>query len=58
MAEMLIALQLNLMGFSLAFDHLSQIALPEALLNALIAPFIYFPMRSWHEFAQSQEVAT
>jgi rod shape-determining protein MreD len=56
MAEMLIALQLQILGFSQPFQHLSHIALPEALLNALIAPFIYFPMKSWHDFAQAQEV--
>jgi rod shape-determining protein MreD len=58
MAEMMIALQLQLFGFSGAFQHLARIALPEALMNALIAPFVYFPMRSWYDFAQTHEVTT
>jgi rod shape-determining protein MreD len=58
MAEMMIALQLQLSGFSGPFQHLAQIALPEALMDALIAPFVYFPMRRWYDWQQTQEVTT
>lgn len=37
------------------FQRLAQIALPEALLNALIAPFIYFPLRGWYDFLSSNQ---
>jgi hypothetical protein len=37
------------------FDHLGLIILPEALLNAIIAPFIYFPMRSWYDLVEGQQ---
>ncbi|SRR5579875_220825 len=52
-AELMMALQLHMTGHAGVFPHLAQIVLPEALLNALIAPFVYFPMRSWHEFFSS-----
>lgn len=58
MAEMFIALQLQLSGFASPFQHLAEVALPEALMNAMIAPFVYFPMRHWHDWAQTQEVTT
>ncbi|MBX9571607.1 MAG: hypothetical protein K2X77_22130 [Candidatus Obscuribacterales bacterium] len=41
--------------FSQVFDHLSLFILTEALLNALIAPFIYFPMRRWYELVEGQQ---
>jgi rod shape-determining protein MreD len=50
MAEGVMAFQLAAIGRPNVFDHLSQIVLPEALLNALIAPFVYFPICRWHEF--------
>lgn len=50
MAEAMMAWQLSLSARPFVFQHLSQIILPEALLNSLIAPFIYFPLRHWHEF--------
>jgi hypothetical protein len=37
------------------FDHLSTIILPEALLNSIIAPFIYFPMRRWYDMVEGQQ---
>lgn len=49
-AEFIMAWQLSLAGRVDVFAHLAQIALPESLLNALIAPFIYFPIRSWQDF--------
>jgi hypothetical protein len=37
------------------FDHLGTIILPEALLNSIIAPFIYFPMRRWYDLVEGQQ---
>ncbi len=56
MAEGIMALQLGAIGRPYVFDHLSHMILPEALLNALIAPFVYFPLRDWYEFRRSEAV--
>lgn len=56
MAEGIMALQLGAMGRPYVFDHLSHMILPEALLNALIAPFVYFPLRDWYEYRRSEAV--
>ncbi len=50
--ETLMAWQLAITGHTYVFEHLYHIALPEAVLNSVIAPFIYFPMRRWFDFAQ------
>jgi rod shape-determining protein MreD len=56
LAETLMAWQLSMMGRSGVFEQLMQIAVPEASLNALIAPFIYFPMRRWFDFSRAVRV--
>lgn len=56
LAETLMAWQLSLMGRDLVFDRLMQIAVPEAILNMVIAPFIYFPLRRWYDFSQAVKV--
>jgi rod shape-determining protein MreD len=38
------------------FSHLSKMVLPEGLMNALVAPFIYFPLRSWVDFARNSAI--
>jgi len=38
-------------------SRFAQIAMPEAILNALIAPIIVIPMRTWYEFWTSREVS-
>lgn len=40
--------------FHILFDHLNTFILPEALLNSIIAPFIYFPMRSWYDLVEGE----
>jgi len=50
-SESVMALQLHLMGRPEVLQNLAQVALPEAALNSLIAPFIFFPMRGWYHFA-------
>lgn len=51
------AWQFMLIAQSEPFLRLAQIAFPEALLNALIAPFVYFPLSSWHEFYCSSQLS-
>jgi len=50
-AEAIMAVELWFSGREESFLHLARIALPEAVVNAVIAPFCYFPMRRWHDFA-------
>src|SRR5215468_10108258 len=54
-AESIMAWQLWMLGRPDVFSHLAQIALPEGLLNALIAPFVYFPMRRYYDFSTAEE---
>jgi len=58
LADFLTASQLMLCGYADVFPHLAQIALPEALLNALIAPFVYFPICHWHDFDRAEQSTT
>lgn len=51
LAESLMAWQLWFLGRACVFETLSSMVLPEALLNAIIAPFIYFPMRRWYDLS-------
>lgn len=57
LAESIMATQLLASGRQDVFTHLAGIALPEAILNALIAPFIYLPMRRWYDFFSLTEAA-
>jgi rod shape-determining protein MreD len=57
-AELVMATQLTLGGRPDSMAHLAQLALPEALLDALVAPFIYFPMRRWYDFTKSETVSS
>jgi rod shape-determining protein MreD len=50
LAEFITAGQLTILGRSGVTNHFMAIALPESILNALIAPLIYLPMRRWYEF--------
>jgi rod shape-determining protein MreD len=58
LADFITAFQLAITGHADVFSHLAQIALPEALLNALIAPFVYFPMLRWHDFNRTEPVSS
>ncbi len=55
-AESISALQLHFVGRPDVLPRLAEIAFPEAILNSLIAPFIYFPMRAWFEFFTVRDV--
>jgi rod shape-determining protein MreD len=52
LAEIIMAGQLLLCGRPDVLPHFVTISFPEALLNALIAPVLFFPMRGWFEFTQ------
>jgi rod shape-determining protein MreD len=54
-AESVMAVQLAIMGRPDVLQHLSQVAFPEAVLNSLMAPFVFFPMRAWYHFSKSRE---
>lgn len=53
--ESIMALQLHLMGRPDVLSHLVQIAVPESIVNAILAPFVFIPMRGWHEFTKTPE---
>jgi rod shape-determining protein MreD len=57
LAESIMALQLFAMARPEIMSRFIDSALPEAVMNALIAPWIYLPMRSWYEFRTAKEVA-
>lgn len=56
-AEAVITWQLALCHRTGVFEHLSWFILPEALLNSIIAPFIYFPLRRWYDLSAGQQAA-
>lgn len=57
-AESMMAWQLWTLGRPDVFLHLAQIALPEGLINAAVAPFVYFPMRRWYDFSIADQAST
>jgi len=56
-AEFMTGCQLALLNRPDTFARFVQIAMPESILNALIAPIIFIPMRTWYEFWTSREVS-
>ncbi len=58
LGEIIMAVQLSLVGRHEVFSHLAMISFPEALLNALIAPVLFFPMRGWFEFSRWRHMST
>jgi|AGTN01.2.fsa_nt_gi hypothetical protein len=55
LSEALMALQLLILGRPGVIDNFLRIVMTEAVQNALIAPFIFLPMRGWAEFARYRE---
>jgi rod shape-determining protein MreD len=49
--EALNAWQFAASGYPQAYSELARIVMPEAVLNAIIAPFVYFPLRRWYEYS-------
>jgi len=56
LAEFITACQLALLGRAEVFSCFVQIAVPEAVLNALLAPFIFIPLKAWYDFGLEREV--
>lgn len=54
-AEAITAAQLALMSRPDVLQHLSNVVFPEAVLNSLMAPFIFFPMQEWYKFSREHE---
>jgi rod shape-determining protein MreD len=57
LAEIIMAIQLIVLGRPDVPAHFVTISFPEALLNALIAPVLFFPMRGWFEFSQWRQAS-
>jgi rod shape-determining protein MreD len=57
LAEIIMAGQLAIIGRPGVIAQFVTISFPEALLNALIAPVLFFPMRGWFEFSQWRQAA-
>lgn len=55
LSEAIMALQLLIVGRPGVIDNFLRIVMTEAVQNALIAPFIFLPMRGWAEFARYRE---
>lgn len=53
-AEGLMSWELVLLKRTAVFEHLAVVVFPEALINAIIAPFIYIPLRQWYEISEGQ----
>jgi rod shape-determining protein MreD len=58
LAETMMAGQLALLRRPDVLQNLVQIAMPEAAINAIIAPLVFFPLRGWYEFSQNYLTAT
>ncbi len=52
LAEAITAIELLVLGRPNVFQSFVDMALTEAVLNSLIAPFVFLPMRGWYEFAR------
>ena len=52
LAETIMAFQLTLAHRPDVFLNLTQVALPEAAINSLIAPLVFFPLKGWYEFSK------
>jgi rod shape-determining protein MreD len=53
LAETFMAGQLMLLGRPDVMKNLVQIAMPEAAINSIIAPLVFFPLRGWYEFSKA-----
>lgn len=57
LGETIMGLQLFIVKRPDVLSHLAMISIPEALLNALIAPVLFFPMRGWYEFMRWRQMS-
>lgn len=56
LSELITAVQLMILHRPNVLDNFVRVVLPEAALNSLIAPFVFFPMRGWIEFAKYRDL--
>lgn len=56
LGEFFTAMQLIMLGRAEVFARFAELAIPEAVLNALIAPFIFVPIKVWYDFCLEREV--
>ena len=56
LAGISMALQLSFMGRPEVMPRFIEAVLPEAVMNALSAPFIFLPIKRWDDFATRKEV--
>jgi len=56
LAEAMMTLELYFVGRPNVIEGFLQIAVTESVLNALIAPFVFLPMRGWFEFDRYREM--
>lgn len=56
LSELITAIQLAVLNRPDFLENFVRVVLPEAALNSLIAPFVFFPMRGWIEFAKFKEL--
>lgn len=56
LSELITAVQLVVLQRPQVLESFVRLSLPEAVLNSLIAPFIFFPMRGWLEFTKLKEL--
>ncbi|MBX9691115.1 MAG: rod shape-determining protein MreD [Cyanobacteria bacterium] len=56
LGEGITALHLAILGRPEVFEKFMEVVMSEGVLNALIAPFIFVPMRGWCEFAKYREM--
>lgn len=56
LCEAITAVQLSIVGRPNVFENFVEIGLTEAVLNALIAPFVFLPMRGWYEFSRYRQM--
>lgn len=55
LGEFFTAGQLIMLGRGEVFGRFVELAIPEAVLNALIAPFIFLPIKAWYDFRLERE---
>ena len=56
LTEAITAVELYALGRPNVIENFVEISVTEAVLNALIAPFVFLPMRGWFEFARYRDM--
>jgi len=58
LAESITAVQMMILHRPDVLPHLAQMAVTESIVNAMISPFVFYPLRVWYDLIQtpSQEI--